>query len=42
MDNLDCTRSHDTLLECDFNGWGVNNCDHGDDIGVVCWPGLIR
>ena len=41
IDNLDCTRSHDTLSECEHNGWGVNNCDHTDDIGVICWPGLI-
>ena len=39
MDNLDCTRSHDDLSECDFNGWGVTNCDHDEDVGVVCWPG---
>lgn len=39
IDNLDCTRSHDTLSECVHNGWGVHNCDHSADIGVVCWPG---
>ena len=43
MDNLDCSRTlHDVLTECSFNGWGVHNCDHDDDIGVVCWPGLTK
>ena len=40
IDNLDCARSHDTLSECDFNEWGVNNCDHDEDIGVICWAGV--
>ena len=41
IDNLDCSRSHDILSECEHNGWGVHNCDHSEDIGVICWPGLI-
>ena len=41
IDNLDCRRSHDTLSECGHNGWGVHNCDHTADIGVICWPGLM-
>ena len=40
IDNLDCSRSHDTLSECDRNEWGVNNCDHTEDVGVICWPGM--
>ena len=28
------------LSECDHNGWGVHNCDHTADVGVICWPGL--
>lgn len=41
MDNVDCSQSHDVLDQCDFNGWGVNNCGHDDDVGVICWAGLM-
>lgn len=39
---MDCSRSHSVLTQCDFNGWGVHNCDHSEDVGVVCWPGSTK
>ena len=38
MDNVDCGAGDEVLDDCDFNGWGVHNCDHFDDIGVMCNP----
>ena len=38
MDNLDCGAGDEVLDDCDFNGWGIHNCFHSDDIGVVCRP----
>ena len=38
MDNVQCSAGDEVLDDCDFNGWGVHNCDHSDDIGVVCYP----
>ncbi|KAJ8311395.1 hypothetical protein KUTeg_010750 [Tegillarca granosa] len=35
MDDLDCHNQY-TLRYCSFNGWGNNNCGHGEDVGVVC------
>ncbi|XP_033747656.1 deleted in malignant brain tumors 1 protein-like [Pecten maximus] len=43
LDDLKCFVSNSgenvlelgNLTECDFNGWGVSNCNHGD-AGVIC------
>lgn len=36
LDNVGCTGSESSLLECTHNGIGVHNCRHTDDIGVKC------
>ena len=36
MDGLECSGSESFLDECDFNGWRVNDCSHGEDAGVIC------
>ena len=39
MDNLNCRAGDEVLDDCDFNGWGIHNCRHYDDVGVACRPG---
>ena len=38
LDNVACTGSEPTLLTCRSNPIGINNCNHAEDVGVVCQP----
>ncbi|KAL4223254.1 scavenger receptor [Mactra antiquata] len=36
LDDIVCTGSEDTLLKCKHNKITSHNCDHGEDVGVIC------
>ena len=36
LDNVNCRGTESMLSSCTANSWGVHNCDHRDDAGVVC------
>ena len=36
MDDVQCTGSEEQIEDCQFSGWGVSNCDHGEDVSVFC------
>ena len=41
MDGLRCNGMESDLSECSFGGWGMHQCNHSQDVGVVC-TGDIR
>jgi hypothetical protein len=36
LDDLLCTGNEKNLGSCRHNGWGKENCGHGEDAGVTC------
>ncbi|XP_029365019.1 uncharacterized protein LOC115047931 isoform X2 [Echeneis naucrates] len=42
LDDLTCSGHESSLTECGHGGVGVQNCNHGEDAGVICSGSLIR
>ena len=36
LDNLQCSGSEMSLDNCTHRGWGVHNCDHSEDVSILC------
>ena len=36
MDEVTCTGNERSLTECPHIGWGIEDCDHMEDAGVLC------
>lgn len=36
LDDLECHGKEASLADCKAKPWGSNDCNHGEDAGVVC------
>lgn len=36
MDNVNCLGTELQLADCPFSDWGVHDCSHTEDAGVIC------
>ena len=36
LDELRCTGTEATLLNCSHSGIGVSDCGHPEDVGIIC------
>ena len=41
LDNVNCAGSESNIEDCSHRGWGIQNCDHGEDAGVECLNGKV-
>ena len=39
LDGTKCNGTESSLAQCNHNPWGTNDCDHTEDVGVICQTG---
>ena len=41
LDDVSCNGSESRLIDCGHAGIGNENCDHSEDVGIVCIKGEL-
>ena len=36
LDDVGCSGSESSVINCQHGGWGVENCGHSEDASVIC------
>ena len=36
LDDVDCDGSETNITNCDHRGWGTHNCNHNEDVSIIC------
>ena len=36
LDDVNCNGDEASLLDCPHGGWGDHNCQHSEDVSLVC------
>lgn len=36
LDDVHCNGSEDSILDCYHRGLGAHNCQHTEDVGIIC------
>ena len=42
LDDVYCTGDETQLSQCPHEGWGINNCGHSEDAGVICEGNMLH
>lgn len=42
LDDVTCFGNESSILQCETNALGDNDCDHSEDVGVICSNSMLN
>ena len=40
LESVMCVGNETSLADCQHAGWGIHNCDHHEDVSIMCMDNL--